>query len=312
VLQESSIESLSWDSVHDSPKPLKLERVPLPQLIFVESSAESAPADEGCAAVEVWCDAAGIPYARCFARGHEAWTIVPDVCTFRFDPRAERVMALGAGVLPSVVIEETYGRIVLPLVLQFAGREVVHASAVLTRAGVVACCGPTGTGKSTIAFGLSRRGYPLWADDAVVVDMSGLAPVSIPLPYKARLRPTAAAFFARESGCTDSSQRLTSSVSERLAAVCLLKRLDPLGSAWLEVRRLTGAGAVAALLDNALCFSFHNYDRKRLMLEHYMQLAAQVPVLELSFRAGLDVLPHVLDEIEAVLDHEWPSAKSFT
>ncbi len=68
-------------------------------------------------------------------------------------------------------IEDTYRRGVLPLVLQLRGHEVLHASAVSTASGLLVLCGVSGTGKSTFAYGLSRRGYPLWADDAVVLDI---------------------------------------------------------------------------------------------------------------------------------------------
>ena len=49
------------------------------------------------------------------------------------------------------------------------GWEALHASAVLSPQGVVAFCAGSGTGKSTIARGLSERGYQLCADDAVAV-----------------------------------------------------------------------------------------------------------------------------------------------
>jgi hypothetical protein len=121
------------------------------------------------------------------------------------------------------------------------------------------------------------------------------------------LRPAAAEFFAREAQ-RSSSKPLTKSASSDgflsvpVAAVCLLKRLECGNGALLEVRRLSGARAVAAMLDHAFCFTLQDSCRKRSMLDHYLRLAGLVPVIELAFRPGLDVLPNVIDEIVAVLE----------
>jgi hypothetical protein len=255
--------------------------------------------------VQVWRDGLGSPYALCFA-SNCALTIVPDVASYSLETRAGRVTAAGFSAVPSAVIEEAFNRIVLPLMLQFSGLEVLHGSAVLTSAGVVAWCGPSGTGKSTIGFGLSRLGYRLWADDAVSVDLSRKYPVSVSLPYEPRLRKGAAQFFAggwRRSNVTRAHELPKSNevAWAPMVAVCLLKRMD-CGNGTLGVRELSGAAAVTALLDNAFCFSLHDDRRKRLMLEQYMQLAVHVPLLEVRFREGLDVLPRVLDEICDLLE----------
>src|SRR5919106_5320553 len=92
-------------------------------------------------------------------------------------------------------ILDAYYRSVLPMALQAQGAEVLHASAVLTPRGVLALCARSGTGKSTLAYGLSRRGYPLRADDAVAFENSGAQINVRPLPFSIRLRPDAAAFF---------------------------------------------------------------------------------------------------------------------
>ncbi|MEO5929530.1 MAG: hypothetical protein ABIR47_06335 [Candidatus Kapaibacterium sp.] len=59
---------------------------------------------------------------------------------------------------------------VLALLLQQRGRLVLHGSAVATASGVAAFLGESGAGKSTIAAGLHRRGYPAVADDLVSID----------------------------------------------------------------------------------------------------------------------------------------------
>jgi hypothetical protein len=58
---------------------------------------------------------------------------------------------------------------VLPNVAIAAGYEALHASAVATEHGVVANVAASGGGKSTLALELVRRGWPLFADDTVVL-----------------------------------------------------------------------------------------------------------------------------------------------
>ena len=64
-------------------------------------------------------------------------------------------------ILPNVAIAHDY--------------EALHASAVLTDLGVVAVAAPSGTGKSTLARELERLGWPLVADDTVVLGRAGKA-----------------------------------------------------------------------------------------------------------------------------------------
>jgi hypothetical protein len=62
---------------------------------------------------------------------------------------------------------------VLPLVLNLLGANVLHATAVLTPAGVCAFIGPAGAGKSTLAAFLSTAGYQPFCDDCMVVRLNG-------------------------------------------------------------------------------------------------------------------------------------------
>lgn len=179
------------------------------------------------------------------------------------------------------------------MILQARRTEVLHASAILTNAGVVAFCGESGTGKSTIAVGFGRRGYGVWADDAVAFDMSAASPLAIPLPFRVRLRPRAAAFFAQSS----SAASVAAPHPEPLAAVCVLERVSELeGGAVVE--RLPSLSAFCALLPHAFCFSLQDPRCKRRMTEHYLQLVERVPCLGIRFRPGLEGLAAILDVIQ--------------
>ncbi|HTA16028.1 MAG TPA: hypothetical protein VK781_14320 [Solirubrobacteraceae bacterium] len=58
---------------------------------------------------------------------------------------------------------------VLPNVSIARGYEALHASAVESPAGVVAVAAPSGTGKTTLALELVRRGWPLVCDDVLTL-----------------------------------------------------------------------------------------------------------------------------------------------
>src|SRR5829696_6052636 len=147
--------------------------------------------------VEVWRDHDGTVLAYGHIVDGLHWMYLPGLASFCFGQDVEGVMALPHWPVREDLILDTYYRTVLPMALQVRGLEVLHASAVLTPRGVVALCAVSGTGKSTVAFGLSQRGWPLWADDAVVFETSESGARAIPLPFGTRLRPAAAAFFKK-------------------------------------------------------------------------------------------------------------------
>jgi len=60
------------------------------------------------------------------------------------------------------------GRI-LPNVALERGYEALHAGAVASPEGVIAVAAPSGTGKTTLATELMRRGWPLFTDDVLVL-----------------------------------------------------------------------------------------------------------------------------------------------
>jgi hypothetical protein len=184
---------------------------------------------------------------------------------------------------------------------------MLHASAVRTPRGVVAFCGDSGAGKSTIATGLSRRGYPVWADDALLLEV-GARIGAIALPFVVRLRREPAEFFGL--GWRGDGSSCDLSEIERdpvdLAAVCVLKRRA--GSGGGEVTRCRrGPAALTALLAHACTFNLSDLDRKRRMVAQYLAVAARIPVFEAGVQPGLERLPELLDQLEARIIHAEPA-----
>jgi hypothetical protein len=255
----------------------------------VTRSTDPVPLPNG-SGTEVWHDVHG----RLVGYGHagERWLHVPGVATFSFDPSGMVAVAREDVALDK--IRDAHRRLVLPLALQALGQEVLHASAVEFEAGAVVFCGASGTGKSTVAYAFARRGHPPCADDAVAVDLGRGAPELVPLPFALKLRPASAVHYDQEAGPLEVQHPVA---ARRLAAICMLQR----GNGAAGVRRLGRAEAFPSLLAHAYCFGSKDEARTRRMLEHYLSLASQVPVLRVRPASGLDALAGTLDEIQAAV-----------
>ena len=242
--------------------------------------------------LEVWRDHEGTICAYGGAIGEERWLHLPHLASFHFDGRSVRALA-HPPPRPDL-IREAYNGSVLPLLLQSSGTQVLHASAVLTDRGVVAFCAESGTGKSTLAFGLSQRGYDLWADDAVAFVASAAAVTSIQLPFALRLRgddpsPSPAATLSSPSVPDRNDVR-------PLDVLFVLKRDRT--ARGIQVLPLPPSRAFPAVLTHAYCFSLRNAEQKRRMVAQYLELVARLPVFEIHFESGLEHVAAVLDEIE--------------
>lgn len=258
--------------------------------------------------VQVWHDHEG----RVCAYGHTVWGThwmhLPGLASFRFGGSGQGITAIAQAPIKEDRIFDEYRRKVLPMALQARGQEVLHASAVLTPPGVVALCANTKIGKSTTAFGLSQRGWPLWADDTVVLEILDSTIKALPLPFGVRLRPDAAAFFNEDSASArslDPSRNGTVRTEANpapLAALLLLKRLsDGFDGASVRIRRFSSAQAFVEVLDHAYYFDVRDIKRKRSMINHYLELVARVPVFEVCFRPGFEAFPDVLDAIDRLV-----------
>ena len=253
---------------------------------------------------QVWHSTDGSGWAYGYSVDGFCWMCLPGWVSFRFRPHTDEVLAVARTSLKQDFIHDTYRRQALPMILQVRGHEVLHASAVAMPQGVVALCGESQVGKSTLAYGLHRRGYRLCADDTIGFQTSGQRIQAVPLPFSIRLRPEAATFFDYERAAASfppdhSNVPFGGDDLPAFAAVGVLTRVDdPPGGRSVEVRRLTSARTLAAVLPHAYCFSLHDGERKRHMMEQYLQMCARLPVFSIRFQPGLKNLPAVVDAIE--------------
>ncbi|MGH2838283.1 MAG: hypothetical protein ACRDJY_08050 [Thermoleophilaceae bacterium] len=266
------------------------------QLTIVEDSpAAPSPPDASDPSATVWRDDDETIIALGQTLGGRHWVHVPGLGAFSFSREASDITAVPDPGADPALIEDAYRRTVLPLALQALGHEVLHASAVRTPAGVVPLCAVSGTGKSTVAAALTRRGHDLWADDAVCFEVAESSVEVLPLPFSLRLLPASAALFAEDG--IDRGLRSPEG-REPLAGVFVLERSDG-GRAELE--RLDSATAFTAVLTHGYCFSMSDRERNEAMVRNYLELVARVPVFRLTFPDGLDGLDGLLDMIEGAI-----------
>ena len=263
--------------------------------IAEDSSPAPSPPDVSDPSAVVWRDEADAVVAVGQTLGDRHWVHVPGLAAFSFPRDAGGITAVPDPGADPRVVEDAFRRMVMPLALQAQGREVLHASAVRGDAGVLALCAVSGTGKSTVACALSRRGHSLWADDAVCFEVQRADVNVLPVPFTLRLRPASAAFFADEPG-DDGVQDPQG--TERLACVFVLARSESGGP---QIERLAAASAFREVLTHGYCFSMQDRARNETMVRNYLELVDRVPVYRITFSEGLDGLDATLDTIEGVL-----------
>ena len=251
-------------------------------------------------AVEIWRDNDGVPAAYGYAREGTYWIEYPGIGTFRFAAAGSTVDAVAAEQTSPERLRGAFRRAVLPLALQALGSEVLHASGVLTQNGGIALCGKSGAGKSTLAYGLQLRGYRAFADDAVVVDVSSTGARVSGIPFAIRLRYESSQHFGREHRDGDEVAETDLDFHDQPEPLAAIFALEPQrrSDTEVELTRLSPTAAFSIMLTHAYCFSLRDPERKRRMIDHYLDLVNRVPVFSVRYRSGLDQLRRMLDLIE--------------
>ncbi|CAN5667130.1 hypothetical protein BH18ACT13_BH18ACT13_01590 [soil metagenome] len=220
------------------------------------------------------------------------WIAIRGLAAFRFDRTGDVAAAAIGG--SEQAIRDAWVRSVLPLVMQARGTQVLHASAVAGPSGVVALCGTSTAGKSTMAAALQGQGHRVVADDALAFVVTGSAAHALTLPFRLRLRPASAAHLElppiAEQG--DGGERLP------LAAIVLL---EPGAADGDQPRSVLVAPteAVGALMPHAYCFSLE--EAKEALVRAYAALTGSVLVQRLSFPRELEHLAGTVEHVEALL-----------
>jgi hypothetical protein len=250
------------------------------------------------AAWEAHRDRSGRICAYTFGHEGESWLYVPGLAYYRLWPGNGYVDALvEPEAVPSTVADAFY-RIALPMALQAAGHEVLHASAVADAQRVHVFCGASRSGKSTVAHALTSRGLSPWADDAVAFTAHEGRPTAIPLPFALRLRDDVADFYGVPRP-GDRAERKAEVLRGRagrpleIASISLLERGNDPG-----VVRLPGHEALPGVLYHSFYVSLDDQAVRGRMSRQFLDLVATVPVYRVSVPSALGAVDGLLDELE--------------
>ncbi len=183
------------------------------------------------------------------------------------------------GALPEHEASALWTRSALPLAVQARGTQVLHASAVCGPAGVVALCGVSAAGKSTLCAATAHGEVRAVADDALPFRLRDGEATALTLPFA--LRPRSSAATPDLPGAAASGE---GGETLPLAAVVLL---DP-GGAEPTLERLRPPEAVGALMRHAYCFALE--EGKAELVVEYAELARCVPVFGLRYERRPETL----------------------
>jgi len=238
------------------------------------------------------------------------WMHWPHLGTFHFSSTGPVLAHPEPGADPAD-LHDTFTRHVLPFVLIGREHEGLHASAVGLDDGVTAFCAVSGTGKSSLALGLARRGAVQWADDTVVVRAEDRDVFAIALPFPPRvdravlealttdrLRNPDRMDDRRETAAeSPHGVQVTPGALSRLRRVYFVSRDARLDPGKPSIRPLDGPPGFERLLAHAHPFDLPGPDRRRRMIERLLRVARTVPTYDLRFAPDLTSLPRLIDEV---------------
>jgi hypothetical protein len=239
--------------------------------------------------VSEWLDDCGRVIARAFSRETLHWLEWPGVGVFEFSAGSHEVRVWPEPRARYETIVETFSRMVRPIILQALGEgQVLHAGASVGPGGLLAFCGKSGSGKSTVSFAMQEVGYWQFADDALLLRIVQDRIIARQLPFVPRLRPASCAYFPHARYRWPSSTGLHSP-EVRLNAIFILQQAADLTSPTISL--MPPARAFSELLPLAHCFDMEGPTHTRRLVDDYLQVVARVPIFRLEYRPDLQGLP---------------------
>lgn len=249
-----------------------------------------------------WPDRHGTICAYTYRAGGFFWMQWPGTAIFRFGTLGDQVEYLSEGIQSEEKIIDLFWRSVAPIILQARGKEALHASAVRTETGIAAFCGISGTGKSTLAYGLMKRGFELWTDDALVFHFGSQTVNAIPLPSAIRLLPETLEFFADQPSIKSDLLRPKHLNEEPLKTIILLNRQEQRHpSDEICSIQLPPKEAFLQILAHAYCFSLNDKTEKKRVATDYLNLVERVPVLQIQYPSDKTRIDELIQHVEALI-----------
>ena len=202
---------------------------------------------------------------------------------------------------------------VLSFCLLTRGIEPLHATAIVVNGEALAFLGDSGCGKSTLAATFLGRGYSLLTDDVLVLEFNGENVLAHPSLARIKLTPHSAdavfqgrrsipmnSFTSKMIFPLEAPQHMRDPV--RLRAIYVLPEIP--SDSQVEVRRLFGRASFLPLVANTFNNLVITPARLKQQFAFASRLTSSVPIKQMSYPKGLDLLPKIASTIVADLAKE--------
>jgi hypothetical protein len=236
----------------------------------------------------------------------------PKLADFVISTDARSVCCYPGSDVPYATVRHLLLNQVIPLVLSQLGRLVLHAAACDTPHGAIAYLGTTGTGKSTLAASFGLQGFPILADDCLLVEEQNGAVLGRPSYPGIRLWPeSVSALFTRKPALqplahyTEKRRLLFEQPQPKgpvpLAAIYRLSQPDETGeSTEIAIEPMRTSEALLEIIKHTFQLDTTDQQILRRGFRQYEWLAKSVPFFRLAFPRQHAYLPAVN---RAILSH---------
>jgi len=306
-----------WDLVISSSTPL-LELLTTesrhPDLTFTLDGAES---HDGIVWFHNYCQPGAQPWLL-FGRHAKGYLLrFPGLADFSIATEERAIRCHAQEGVPLDAIRHLLLDQVVPMILGWQGRLVLHGSAVLTGYGAIAFVGEPSRGKSTLASSFAEKGFPSLTDDCLLLKEANRRVAVVPSYPGLRLWPeTARALFGQSTSLGEVGHSRKVRLDRRLGlSFCTetvpLRRIyllassqETAGIAAAEIRPVRPREAFLELIRYTFLLDVND----RLELRHEFEGLSRVTGLaltyRLAFRRDLALLPAVHRAILENLRHE--------
>jgi hypothetical protein len=210
--------------------------------------------------------------------------------------------------LTSDTIQHLVADHVIPRVLAHRGELVLHAGAVQLDESVIVLVGESGRGKSTLAASLTRYGWCLLGDDAVIVSNEGgvhhgravyrslrLFPDSIASLYPVLPQLLEVAHYSGKRRVSMSGENDRKPCARPLTAMFFIA--PEANGDDLATRRMSPAETCMGIIGHSFSLDPTDLDRAQKKLAAASALATNVPAFELCYPRTFTRLPDVRDAV---------------
>jgi hypothetical protein len=232
-----------------------------------------------------------------------------DRADFVIDTERQTVTCRAVPESSALAVDDLYLNQLAPMLAGHAGELVIHASANAIEGVAAAFVAPTGRGKSTLAAGMARAGFPFLTDDGLLLRPTGGGYLAHPNRPSFRLWADSGRALLSPDRHGELEEDTKTRVSGRAALpfqdqpvpLRVLYFLGPGEAAAVSFNRMAVRDALAELVNHSFFLDAEDRARMARHFETVAALAETIPAFALDYPRDYDALPGVVDAIRGHL-----------